>query len=134
MVLLLVVGATAAKSGTDLLRQELRVRQRHRQMLRSGDGPAVMSWVYGRMTSVLARAGWARRPSITPHEYLEELRPHLTGPLAPATPLVEAITRHFVAARYGRGAMSSADLEEARATLAELERLLRQQSRHTRRS
>lgn len=134
MLLLLIVGATAAKSGTDLLRQELRVRQRHRQMLRSGDGPAVMSWVYGRMTALLGRAGWARRPASTPHEYLEEVLPHLAGPLAPAAPFVEAITCRFVAARYSRATLSPAELEEARATLAELQRLLRQQARHARRS
>jgi Transglutaminase-like superfamily/Domain of unknown function (DUF4129) len=134
MLLLLVVGATAAKSGTDLLRQELRVRQRHRQMLRSADAPAVMSWVYGRMSALLGRAGWPRRPSSTPHEYLEELRPHLIGPLAPVAAGVEAITRRFVAARYGRGRLSPAELEEARATLADLARLLRQRSRHARRS
>jgi transglutaminase-like putative cysteine protease len=132
ILLMVVVGGTALKSGTDLLRHELSARRRHWQMIRSGDAPIVMSWVYLRMASLLGRYGWPRRPSATPHEYLAELRDHLTGPLAPALAIAEQITGRFVAARYGRGDVSAAELDTARASLAELERLLRVHGRRSR--
>ena len=129
ILLMVVIGGTALKSGTDLLRQELGARRRHWMMIRSGDAPAVMSWVYLRMTGLFSRYGWPRRPSVTPHEYLAGLRAHLTGPLAPALAITETITDRFIAARYGRGDVSATEMDDARASLAELERLLRAHGR-----
>jgi hypothetical protein len=84
-----------------------------------------MSWLYVRMTDLLARAGWPRAPHRTPLEYLGELRPHFAGPLAPAATLVEAITDRFLRARYGRGDVSASELDDSRAALTDLERMLR---------
>jgi hypothetical protein len=125
LALVAIVGATVVRSGSELLRQELRGRRRRRQLLRSTDPPEVMSWIYGRMASLLARSGWPREPSRTPAEYLETLRPHLSGPLAAALPLVEQITDRFQLARYGRGGVSPEDLAASRTALSDLTQILK---------
>jgi hypothetical protein len=125
LALIAIIGTTLARSGSQILRHELQVRRRRRQLLRSTDPPEVMSWLYSRMAALLARAGWPREPSRTPQEYLEELRPHLSGSLAAALPLVERVTDRFQRARYGRGDLTPEDLADARACLVELDRILK---------
>ncbi len=122
LLLVLVVFATFVAAAGPLFRKLRLVLARnaaHRRHIASSPAAATAD-VYRRALHQLARRGWARRPHVTPSEYLSELASEWSAEPV-ALEALRRLTTEFEAVHYG-GQATPDRLAEARAAAAVLHR------------
>jgi transglutaminase-like putative cysteine protease len=120
LLLITALVGVGAHSLNDSLRVRMRLRRAEQQMLRSDDAALVIPLLYRRMCELLARHGWPRPPTATPHEYLAQLRDAPTAPPIQAQEAAATVTDRFTAICYGAQPLAPSDVEDTRQRLNEL--------------
>lgn len=85
---------------------------------------------YFKMEQILSKAGWTRKPSTTPQEFVDSLTERMTGTeSAEAVPIMQRIVACYYGIRFGRQTLSDEQQRDLQMQLVAMQNILQRDDR-----
>lgn len=82
------------------------------------------------MEQILSKAGWTRKPSTTPQEFVDSLTERMTGTeSAEAVPIMQRIVACYYGIRFGRQTLSDEQQRDLQMQLVAMQNILQRDDR-----